>query len=448
MAEARKPVSKSKKKATANSAARKPARKTAAKPPTEGKIEKEEVKPETAKPAPVAPPPPRDTTLPPPIAKNTDGGFKAFAIVIVSLTVLAGGGYLSWPIWSHYVDDYIPPALRGLKGADPAVAGLAGRVKALEDEARTRQSKDTAIAQLEAERARLRKQVTSLMARLENVEGAVKTVKQLVNSAASASEASSASEILKALSGRLMELEQQGGSLDALKQRISQIEERGIAAAGPAEPAAGDLRLNVAVAEIESRLAEIEQQRLSGADVSSGAPATVLAVAQLRKSIEGGQSFAKDLEALKALAGQDPALKAAAAVLEKYAASGIATLGQLRDQFGAIAGEIVHAPKALRADGWFDRMVNRISRLVTWRRIDAEDGVDTVSSVVARTETKLEFGDLIAAVETLETLASMSEDAAAAAAPWLTDAKARLSVERAISSMHVYAVTLLVPAKE
>ena len=220
------------------------------------------------------------------------------------------------------------------------------------------------------------------------------------------------------------------------------------AAAGPAEPAAVDLRLNIAVAEIESRLAEIEQQRLSGADVSSGAPATVLAVAQLRKSLEGGQSFAKDLEALKALAGQDPALKAAAAVLEKYAASGIATLGQLRDKFGAIAGEIVHAPKALRADGWFDRMVNRISRLVTWRRIDAEDGVDTVDSVVARTEAKLEFGDLIAAVGTLETLASMSEDAAAAAAPWLTDAKARLSVERAISSMHVYAVTLLVPAKE
>ena len=447
MAETRKPVRKSKKKATANSAARKPARKTAAKAPTEGKIEKEEVKPETAKPAPVAPPP-RDTTLPPPIAKKTGGGFKTLSIVIVSLTVLAGGGYLSWPIWSHYVDDYIPPALRGLKAEDPAVAGLAGRVKALEDEARTRQSKDTAIAQLEAERTRLRKQVTSLMARLENVEGAVKTVKQLVNSAASASEASSASEILKALSGRLMELEQQGGSLDALKQRISQIEERGIAAAGPAEPAAVDLRLNIAVAEIESRLAEIEQQRLSGADVSSGAPATVLAVAQLRKSIEGGQSFTKDLEALKALAGHDPALKAAAAVLEKYAAGGVATLGHLRDQFGSIAGEIVRAPKTLRANGWLDRMVNRISRLVTWRRIDAEDGVDTVDSVVARTEAKLEFGDLIAAVETLETLASMSEDAAAAAAPWLTDAKARLSVERAISSMHVYAVTLLVPAKE
>ena len=448
MAEARKPISKRQKKITANRVARKPAQQTAAKPPAEEKIEQETIKPETEKPAPVQPPP-RDTVLSrPPMANKTCGGFKAFAFVAIILSALTGGGYLSWPIWSHYIHDYIPPALRGLKAENPRVSVLAGRVQALENEARERLSKDTSIAQLEAERARLRRQVTSLMARLENVEGAVKAVKQLVNSAASASEASSASEILKKLSGRLMVLEQEGSSLDSLKQRISELEKSGIAAAGPAEPAAVNLRLNVAVAEIESRLAEIEQQRLSGAIVSSGAPATVLAVAQLRKSIESGQSFTKDLEALKALAGHDPALKAAAAVLDKYSTSGIATLGPLRDQFGAIAGEIVHAPKALRADGWFDRMVNRISRMVTWRRIDAEDGVDTVDSVVARTEEKLEFGDLITAVKTLETLASMSEDAAAAAAPWLTDAKARLSVERAISSMHVYAVTLLVPAKE
>ena len=93
----------------------------------------------------------------------------------------------------------------------------------------------------------------------------------------------------------------------------------------------------------------------------------------------------------------------------------------------------MNAQHALRDYGWLDRMVNRLSRLVTWRRIDNEGSIDTVDSVVARIEVKLEFGDLIAAVETLETLAGMSESAAAAAAPWMAIAKARLAVERAIT---------------
>jgi hypothetical protein len=84
--------------------------------------------------------------------------------------------------------------------------------------------------------------------------------------------------------------------------------------------------------------------------------------------------------------------------------------------------------------------------LITWRRVGDGAKGSTVDRIVASAEARLKAGDLAGAVKALDGLTS-NKNAAAAAEPWLADAKARVTAERAVVSLHVHAVSLLTPAK-
>ena len=92
------------------------------------------------------------------------------------------------------------------------------------------------------------------------------------------------------------------------------------------------------------------------------------------------------------------------------------------------------------------RAVDRVSSLITWRRVGDDGKGDAVDRIVARAEARLKAGDLTGAVKAVENLAA-DKKAAAAAEAWLADAKGRLIAERAVASLHVHAVSLLTPAK-
>ncbi len=181
------------------------------------------------------------------------------------------------------------------------------------------------------------------------------------------------------------------------------------------------------------------------AGAAIGMQATVLAVGQLREALRGTMPFAAELQAVGAVAADNPEITKAIAALEPYAASGIPTLATLRRDFDRLAGEIARAARALEGDGWFEWAVNRLMSLVTVRRTTDTGDLNSVDAVVARAETSLKAGDLMAAVEELEGLAGPP---GAVAAPWLRGAQARLAAERAMATLHVQAVSLLVPAKE
>jgi len=391
-------------------------------------------------------PQPDPATLTP--AEKSGGGFGRFLIWVLVLAAIGGGGYASWPKWSPYVVEYIPPVLMGKKHEDPAVTGLTGRIAALEEQGKSRQADSGAVAELEAERARLRDEVTRLMARLESVEQAVGAVKQMVEATSAGGDAGGAGQALQQLTDRLAKLEEDGGTMDGLKQRIAKLESDG--SDGQAAPETEDVnqRLADAVAEFENRLKELETDQRTGGEPPSAAAATVLAVGQLRKTVQAGKPFARDLEALKSIAGSDPALQAAASVLDRHAVSGIDSLSALREKFDALAGEIVQAAKTPSGSGWLDRTQRAVAKLVNWRRTDTNGDPSSVDTVVARAEVELQAGNLVSAIAEIERLSELSEPAAAAAASWLDGAKARISVEQAMATLHIYAVTLLAPAKE
>ena len=119
------------------------------------------------------------------------------------------------------------------------------------------------------------------------------------------------------------------------------------------------------------------------------------------------------------------------------------------ERFEALAGKIVQASRQVEEKDWLDRAVNRMSKLVSWRRVDGRAEKSSVDALVASAEAHLKAGDLKAAIKAVEGLSvntPANAKAAAVAASWLADAKARLAADRAIAGLHLHALSLLAPA--
>ena len=372
------------------------------------------------------------------------GGFAPFLWTVLALAVLGGAAAATWPLWSPYITARLSSPQED-PFQDPRVTGLAGRVAALEETTKGAGRAGGAVEDLETERARSRQELKALMERLGSLERALGSVKKMVEATAPPAETAETDEYLRQLSERLGRLENNDETLEGLRERIARLEQRGGAAGEGVQPAARGEELSATVADISERVGALERTDSMAAGAAIGTQATVLAVGQLREALRGTAPFAAELQAVGAVAADNPDMTKAIAALEPYAASGIPTLATLRRDFDRLAGEIARAGRALEGDGWFEWAVNRLMSLVTVRRTTDTGDLNSVDAVVARAETSLKAGDLMAAVEELEGLAGPP---GAAAAPWLRGAQARLAAERAMATLHVQAVSLLVPAKE
>jgi hypothetical protein len=325
----------------------------------------------------------------------------AFAVIVVA-------GYLTRAAWlpKSAGDKPAVIAAKPDAAAKPA-AKPASKPAAPSDAAPA--SEGAADDPLAKEREQLRAELNRLIARLDGVEKSMDTAKKMIRATAPPTDK---------LGG--------GPSLEQLSERVGELEKR-----------------EAALKELTNRVDTMEKTTAEGA---GAAQAVVLAVAGLNDAIARGEPFDKHLETLKAIGGGDPNIKATLALLTKRAAAGIPTLATLRDRFDQLAGQIVRASKARDDEGWMARAADRISSLISWRRVGNGATGDSVDGVVARAEARLKAGDLTGAVKALDGL-TVNKNAAAAAEPWLADAKARVTAERAVASLHVHAVSLLTPAK-
>ena len=372
------------------------------------------------------------------------GGIAPFLWTVLALAVLGGAAAATWPLWSPYITARLSSTQED-PFRDPRVTGLAGRVAALEETTKDAGRAGGAVEDLETERARSRQELKALMERLQSLEQALRSVKKMVEATAPPAESADADEYLRQLSERLGRLENDDETLEGLLERIARLEERGGAAGEGDQPAARAEELTAAVADVSKRIGALERTDTMAAGAAIGAQATVLAVGQLREALSRAAPFTEELQALGAVVADNPEMMKAITELEPYAASGIPTLVTLRRDLDRAAGDIVRADRTLQGNGWVEQAVNRLRSLVTVRRPADTAGLNSVDARVARAETSLKAGDLKAAVEELE---GLEGPPAAAAAPWLRGARARLAAERAMATLHVHAVSLLVPAKE
>ena len=385
-------------------------------------------------------------TPPPTIDTHHGSGVLS---AILSAAIIAIGGYTSWPMWSPYVAEQFP-VLEYKPTVDPRVAGLVRRLDALEAQTSGGVVKSMAISDMKIERIRLQGEVGQLLKRLNSIEKTIGDVKKLVNATNRDATIGETKLAIDQIAQRLSELEKSGDNFGVLTNRLNQLETISVQGSGDDEKRVTNStkKINSLIGELEGRVHILEESGQISEGANSDAAAIILAVSQLRKSNVTGESFDKDTDVLIALAEAHPDMLAALSILKKTAKLGAATIITLRAEFSKIASDVVRLGNVSSGNSWLDGVKKRILALVSIRKTGAELDDVSVDALVAQAEEHLRQGDLTAAVKIINQLKVVSKPAAKTAEPWLKRAKNRLMVERAVASLHVYAVSLVALRKK
>jgi hypothetical protein len=159
-----------------------------------------------------------------------------------------------------------------------------------------------------------------------------------------------------------------------------------------------------------------------------------LALGQLREALARGAPYDAELATVRAVSAEDQIVLQPLSTIEPHARHGVPTRAALRDRFGPVAAEIARAGRAPGSDEWWRPAFDRISSLVSVRRVGEVTG-ESPAAIAARAERRLAADDLPAAVAELEKLDGAAAEAARA---WLDDARARVAADAALRRLHAY----------
>lgn len=291
--------------------------------------------------------------------------------------------------------------------------------------------------------------LNDLLARSDALEAAIAANSQKIEALATASadrttsgaagQDTATSDQLTAINERLTGAEselatlrenlQQGGSDETLSQAIAALEARldeevaGLASAVDSLESADITALPEKVAEIEAALEELREARAERSSSEDRIARSVAANA-LQTGYERGEPFAGLLASVQALTGPLDA----ASTLEQQAAKGVRTAQQLAQEFGELAGEIIHQAQP-PADGVVSQLLSNARSLVRVRPSGPMDG-NSPEAVVSRIEGRLDKADLEGALEQWNAL---PEAAKTHSRRWASALEERLTADRAMA---------------
>ncbi len=178
------------------------------------------------------------------------------------------------------------------------------------------------------------------------------------------------------------------------------------------------------VIDLAGRLTSLERDQ-SGTDAKRAVLA--LALANLMRVAETGEPFPAELNAVAILApGRVPL-----ADLQSHARSGIKSRSNLMAEFGRVIDDVFRAEREGQADAWWQKLWANIRALVTIRRTGDLQG-DTTEAIIARTEMRMEEGQLTAASQEIHKLTGPG---ATAAATWLIELDAKVQLDALIAAL-------------
>jgi len=211
-------------------------------------------------------------------------------------------------------------------------------------------------------------------------------------------------------------------TLDELAWTVQELEAAQLPAGLPDRVGQVAQGLNAAAEQINSlgqKLNALEEE-VARPDPSAQA-ALGIALANLARAVDAGTPFVAELEAIAALAPEDPAV----ARLIEIAPLGVQSFAALKFAFANLVDPLLVAERQAGRDSYWDRFVGNVLSIVTVRRVGDVEG-ESVEAIVARAETRLGLEDLPGA---LSEVRALSGAAAEVAAPWLLQAEARVTTE-------------------
>lgn len=192
-------------------------------------------------------------------------------------------------------------------------------------------------------------------------------------------------------------------------------------------------------ARLATLAAEMNTQFTAQSTVDHASGSRLLAANLLAQASARNGNFEAELAAI-APADLDPQDRA---FLSAQAATGVITVAALKTQFSRLLPTLIRAAQVGEDRGFTGQILNRLAEVVEVRRIDGEG--DDIDAKIARAEAALGAGELGAAIAAL---ADLPDAAAAAAEPWLTAARTRLTLDTIVRNLQANAVTALQPAKQ
>ncbi len=155
--------------------------------------------------------------------------------------------------------------------------------------------------------------------------------------------------------------------------------------------------------------------------------ARAIALAGLKTAIDRGGPFLSELDALKSVSPEDPAV----AALTPLASAGVSSRSDLARDFNQVAEDILAAVnQPATGEGWTDRLLASARSLVKVRPVGNVEG-ETPEAIVARVENKLQNGDLKGAALEWETLPEAGKQASS---EFSTKLKNRIEAEERVAA--------------
>ena len=382
---------------------------------------------------------------------------RHFLLALVAGAVSSAAITLAAPLWLPVLGQG-GASLGGGSSGGPTSADLAALDQALKEKAGPadiQQATDALLEQLNG----LRSQVDSSSQELAALKSALDALGQ--NAAVATS---GASVDLAPIQERLGKLEQ------ALADTATRLSENAAAQAAPAQIAEAarqaleaenralrdridDLARKIETAEalaprldqIEDRLDQVPQET-----TRQRRAALIVALGQLQSGLADDRPFAAELRTVQDIAVNDPAmwerLQSLVDTLSPLAEAGVPTRSQLAAGFPgtaiARAAEADLAGSLIEDAPWWQRLMHRISEVVTVRPVGGDVVGDGPLERLARAEADLLEGDLVAAMREVE---GITGTAATLAGDWLAQAKARVAVDEAATALSELSARALEP---
>lgn len=426
-------------------------------------------------PPPSAAPSPAPSPTPAPAAKR-GGGCAGVLWTLVVVALIAVGGFFTratwWPLVEPHVGGLLPATAAGgselaakVEGvlADQAslrqsLTALAGTVKGVEDKLAAIESRvdalpapvaaaggtapaatagqpavTAAITGISQKAEALGRQTETLVKQTETLSRQTETL---------AKETLAVGSKAETLAGRIDELARRTESFEAQLAPLAEAP----AAAKALLPRVDALEADsLQTKRLADRFREVETASKETVGRAQHLAASVLAIQQLKAALAASGPFAAQLASAQALARDDADLAAQLAVLDPLAAQGIPSVAILNSRFGATAAAVSRAALATAGESWGERALDRLSALVTIRRVGpAALAAGGTEGALAQAEEALTAGDLAGALAALE---GVQGPGAEALQPWLADARARLAADKAIAEAEGRAIARLREAR-
>jgi hypothetical protein len=313
-------------------------------------------------------------------------------------------------------------------------AAVTDKLAAADERLASLEAQTKAIAALKSEQAKLAAEAKTLQARAAAPEIAERITKLETALAALSAGTGTSTPGAEKLAARLADVEKlsdEAGAAKAVAQRL----ERDLAAL-KAETAGLRHSLEALKASVEEAIAaklagverDLQAVKKTEGERTAGAQRVLLAleIANLKRALERGDSYARELEAAQKAAGGTINL----AALEPSSTTGVPTLGALVQDFKRVSGVALDAETDQPDASVIDRLMAGARSVVRLRKTHHTPDDTSAEATLARMEVALKDGNI---GEALAQGKRLPPKAAAAAAPWLSRLEARYTADRAVA---------------